>query len=103
MAEHIHAIGKVEESHAPSVHHAVEMKGILRTLKKGLAAFLNRLRRFPKKSSKHLLPQHKPRFASLRPGQQHFQLHDADYLEKILSAELDSQANTTSSAEDGRG
>jgi hypothetical protein len=41
-------------------------------------------------SPEPLLPSRKPLLAELRPGRQHCQIHDADYLEQILSAELES-------------
>jgi hypothetical protein len=66
---------------------------------KSLSALSNLFRRHKVEKSAQLLPKRKPLLA-FRPGRQHFQIHDPDYLEKILSAELESQDINPSSAEE---
>jgi hypothetical protein len=41
------------------------------------------------------LPSRKPPLAELRPGHQHCQIHDPDYLLQILQAEIDSSNGPT--------
>ena len=53
----------------------------------GLSSFF---RRHKVDSPPRLLPKRNP-LQALRPGRQHFEIHDADYLQSILRAELESQ------------
>jgi hypothetical protein len=57
-----------------------------------MAALLssNRKRSLSTTESVNLLPTRKPPLAEFRPGRQHCQIHDADYLQQILLVELDS-------------
>jgi hypothetical protein len=66
---------------------------------RSLSALSNVFRRHKVEKPAQLLPKRKP-LQAFRPGRQHFQIHDPDYLEKILSAELESQDTNHSSAEE---
>jgi len=66
---------------------------------KSLSALSNLFRRHKVEKPARLLPKRNP-LQAFRPGRQHFQIHDPDYLEKILSAELESQDTNPSSAEE---
>lgn len=43
-----------------------------------------------KQPTDSLLPIRQPPLAGLRPGRQHCQIHDAEYLQQILLAEMES-------------
>lgn len=43
-----------------------------------------------KQPTDSLLPIRQPPLASFRPGRQHCQIHDAEYLQQILLAEMES-------------
>ena len=65
---------------------------------KFLSALSTLFRRHKVEKPPLLLPRRNP-LQALRPGRQHFEIHDADYLQQILRAELESQA--PSSPEEG--
>jgi hypothetical protein len=62
------------------------MMRITTRIKGWLSSFLTRFRLGGKKRTA-LLPARKPLFTELRPGRQHCEIHDPDYLEQILMAE----------------
>lgn len=62
------------------------MMRITTRIKGWLSSFLTRFRLGGKKRPA-LLPARKPLFTELRPGRQHCEIHDPDYLEQILMAE----------------
>ena len=64
---------------------------------KSLEALGSIFRRHPDKETPRLLPRRNP-FQIFRSG--HGEIHDPKYLERILSAELESQQNNPSSAEE---
>lgn len=63
-----------------------------------LSALGNLFRGHRDKEAPQLLPKRKP-LQVFRSG--HGEIHDPKYLEKILTAELESQQNNSSSAEEG--
>ncbi len=65
---------------------------------KSLSALGNLFRRHKAEKPLQLLPRRNP-LQAFRSG--HVQIHDPDYLEQILSAELESQESHPSSAEEG--
>lgn len=62
------------------------MRMISRRIKGWLSAFFKRFQRGAKQQPA-LLPARRPLFPELRPGRQHCEIHDPDYLEQILMAE----------------
>lgn len=63
-------------------------------IKTFLQACLRRFRQGTKQQPVALLPARKPLFADLRPGRQHCEIHDPDYLQQILMAEQNSSNPT---------
>ena len=69
------------------------MMMISKRIKGWLSSFLKRFQRSAKQKPA-LLPARKPLFAELRPGRQHCEIHDPDYLQQILMAEHTSSTPT---------
>jgi hypothetical protein len=69
---------------------------IFKRLKIWLSALLGKRPQNQKQNSPPLLPSRKPHLAQLRPGRQHAQIHDPDYLEQILKAEQEPSASAQS-------
>jgi hypothetical protein len=64
---------------------------------KSLSALRALFRRHKVEQPPRLLPRRNP-LQAFRPGRQHFEIHDADYLQQILRAELESQVQRTSAS-----
>jgi hypothetical protein len=62
-------------------------------IKGWLSTFFTRFQRGAKQPPA-LLPARRPLFAELRPGRQHCEIHDPDYLQQILMAEEASSMST---------
>lgn len=56
--------------------------------KQWLTRLLARIQGPAKARPTRLLPSRQPPLVSLRPGRQHCQIHDGEYLQAILSVEL---------------
>jgi hypothetical protein len=69
------------------------MMTISKRIKGWLSSFFKRFQRSAKQKPA-LLPARKPLFAELRPGRQHCEIHDPDYLQQILMAEHTSSTPT---------
>lgn len=65
---------------------------IIRSIKHRIFSFFFNQKSNPPTKDEALLPPRQPRLANLRPGRQHCEIHDPDYLKQILRAELGSEA-----------
>lgn len=67
-------------------------------IRRRLTALLARIQGRSEDRPANLLPTRQPPFAQFRPGRQHCQIHDPDYLQDMLRAERDA---TSPEAKDG--